>query len=99
MRLIKDGKQPVILIADNTPLYALSAIDNLDWLLVPGVRVQITDQVMIEADDFSGACHETRFPLWQAISLAEMPERAQFIACRLNEGGATAPPAFGIGRL
>lgn len=49
MRLIKDGKQPVILIADNTPLSALSAIDNLDWLLVPGIRVQITDQVMIEA--------------------------------------------------
>jgi hypothetical protein len=45
MPLILDDKQPVILVPDNSPITALSAIGNLDWLLVPGVPVKITDQV------------------------------------------------------
>lgn len=34
---------------DNGPLSALSAIQCLDWLLVPGIPVRITDQVAEEA--------------------------------------------------
>jgi hypothetical protein len=49
MALILDDKQPIILVPDNSPIAALSAIGNLDWLLVPGVPVKITDQVATEA--------------------------------------------------
>jgi hypothetical protein len=49
MPLILDDKQPTILVPDNSPIRALSAIGNLDWLLVPGVPVKITDQVASEA--------------------------------------------------
>src|SRR5712691_6673866 len=49
MPLILDDKQPIILVPDNSPITALSAIGNLDWLLVPGVPVKITDQVASEA--------------------------------------------------
>jgi hypothetical protein len=49
MPLILDDKRPVILVPDNSPITALSAIGNLDWLLVPGVPVKITDQVTSEA--------------------------------------------------
>ncbi len=49
MPLILDDKQPVILVPDNSPVTALSAIGKLDWLLIPGVPVKITDQVADEA--------------------------------------------------
>jgi hypothetical protein len=49
MPLILDDKQPIILVPDNSPITALSAIGNLDRLLVPGVPVKITDQVASEA--------------------------------------------------
>jgi hypothetical protein len=49
MSLILDDKQPIILVPDNSPITALSAIGNLNWLLVPGVPVKITDQVASEA--------------------------------------------------
>jgi len=49
MPLILDDKQPIILVPDNSPITALSAVGNLDWLLVPGVPVKITDQVASEA--------------------------------------------------
>lgn len=49
MSLILDDKQPTILVPDNSPITALSAIGNLNWLLVPGVPVKITDQVASEA--------------------------------------------------
>ena len=49
MTLILDDKQPVILVPDNGPMTALAAIGNLDWLLVPGLPVRITDQVADEA--------------------------------------------------
>jgi hypothetical protein len=40
MSLILDDKQPIILVPDNSPITALSAIGNLNWLLVPGVPVK-----------------------------------------------------------
>lgn len=46
---IRDDKQPTLLVPDNGPLSALSAIQCLDWLLVPGIPVRITDQVADEA--------------------------------------------------
>jgi hypothetical protein len=49
MALIKSDKEPVLLVPDNGPLTALSAIDSLDWLLLPGIPVKITDQVADEA--------------------------------------------------
>jgi hypothetical protein len=49
MPLILDDKQPIILVPDNSPVTALSAIGKLDWLLVPGAPVKITDQVATEA--------------------------------------------------
>jgi hypothetical protein len=49
MPLILDDKQPVILVPDHSPVTALSAIGKLDWLLIPGVPVKITDQVADEA--------------------------------------------------
>jgi hypothetical protein len=49
MPLILDDKQPVILVPDNSPVTALSAIGKLDWFLIPGVPVKITDQVADEA--------------------------------------------------
>jgi hypothetical protein len=49
MALIRDDKQPIILVPDNSPITALSSIQCLDWLLVPGVPVKITDQVADEA--------------------------------------------------
>jgi hypothetical protein len=49
MPLILDDKTPIILVPDNCPITALSAIGNLNWLLVPGVPVKITDQVAAEA--------------------------------------------------
>jgi hypothetical protein len=36
-------------VPDNGPLSALSAIQCLDWLLLPGIPVRITDQVADEA--------------------------------------------------
>jgi hypothetical protein len=49
MPLILDDKHPVIVVPDNSPITALLAIGNLDWLLVPGVPIKITDQVASEA--------------------------------------------------
>jgi len=49
MPLILDDKQPVILVPDNSPVTVLSAIGKLDWLLIPGVPVKITNQVADEA--------------------------------------------------
>lgn len=49
MASIRDDKRPTLLVPDNGPLSALSAIDCLDWLLLPGIPVRITDQVADEA--------------------------------------------------
>src|ERR1700739_731486 len=49
MALIKDDKQPILLVPDNGPMTALASIRCLDWLLLPGVPVKITDQVAEEA--------------------------------------------------
>ena len=49
MPLIKDDKEPTLLVPDNGPLSALSSIGCLDWLLLPGIPVKITDQVADEA--------------------------------------------------
>jgi hypothetical protein len=49
MPLIKDDKQPTILVPDNSPITALASVGCLDWLLLPGVPVKITDQVADEA--------------------------------------------------
>ena len=49
MPLITDDKEPTLLVPDNGPLSALSSIDCLDWLLLPGIPVKITDQVADEA--------------------------------------------------
>lgn len=49
MALIRNDKNPTILVPDNTPMSALGCIGRLDWLLVPGVPVTITDQVADEA--------------------------------------------------
>jgi hypothetical protein len=47
--LVSGDKHPIFLIPDNTPMAALGCIDKLDWLIVPGVPVAITDQVADEA--------------------------------------------------
>lgn len=49
MASIRDDKQPTLLVPDNGPMSALSAIQCLDWLLLPGIPVRITDQVADEA--------------------------------------------------
>lgn len=49
MPLIHDDKKPILLVPDNGPVTALSAIRSLDWLLLPGIPVKITDQVAEEA--------------------------------------------------
>jgi hypothetical protein len=49
MASIRDDKQPTILVPDNGPMTALASIRCLDWLLLPGVPVKITDQVADEA--------------------------------------------------
>jgi hypothetical protein len=49
MDSIRDDRQPTLLVPDTGPLSALSAIQCLDWLLLPGIPVRITDQVADEA--------------------------------------------------
>ena len=49
MPLIKDDKQPTIVVPDNSPMTALASVQCLDWLLLPGVPVKITNQVADEA--------------------------------------------------
>jgi hypothetical protein len=49
MVTIRDDKKPTLLVPDNGPISALSSIRCLDWLLLPGIPVKITDQVADEA--------------------------------------------------
>ena len=49
MTSIRDDKRPTLLVPDNGPISALSSIRCLDWLLLPGIPVTITDQVAVEA--------------------------------------------------
>jgi hypothetical protein len=49
MMLIRDNKEPVLLVPDNGPIVALASIGCLDWLFVPGIPVKLTDQVADEA--------------------------------------------------
>ena len=49
MVTIRDDKTPTLLVPDNGPVSALSSIRCLDWLLLPGIPVRITDQVADEA--------------------------------------------------
>jgi hypothetical protein len=49
MTSIRDDKRPTLLVPDNGPISALSSIRCLDWLLLPGIPVRLTDQVAVEA--------------------------------------------------
>jgi hypothetical protein len=56
----------VLLIADNGPLSAMSAIGVLDWLLKPEVPVWITDQVFYEATKGSTTSWARSTEIWIA---------------------------------
>jgi hypothetical protein len=64
MQLIEDDKKPTILVPDNSPITALASIDSLDWLLMPGVPVKITDQVADEATRNPGLPWSTETCAW-----------------------------------